>query len=613
MKKIELKVNHIVPRADGQYVREYLKTLGVKEKDLDSFLYAPRETDEDNPMLLDGMLEAINVAHDILIKPGARLGVIVDSDTDGFTSAAVLISYIRERFPQVAINYYFHPGKEHGIVPEYFNGLEDLIIIPDAGSNDYEQQRKVVEKSGNHTRIIILDHHEVINYQQVSNVILVNNQRSPSFTNPNLSGVGIVYMFIKAMDEMFFDTLPPIYRRYLDLVAVGLIADAMNMLNLGNNYLVYYGLRNINNPFLKELAIKQSRGIKDPQHLTKVDVMFYIAPVINGVIRSGSKEDKETVFKAMVEPHNVEMFDSEWRGKERHETLYEYAVRLATNAKSRQDSAKHKSFEWLKDKIITEGLDKDNLIIVTLDQDESSKVSANITGLIAMELVKEFNKPCCVLRKTIYEGKEMYGGSARNGIFYGLPDLLEFIYNSGFAYYVGGHANAFGIFLLPEQVQQLRDYANEKLNATTFEDTTYTVDYIFNNENDIDVDMLKDFAESDYLWGNSIPRPSFAFNFDQYLNEIQYMGTDKTSIKIHKHNVDFVAFKDAALKEAIGNYAKQHLQGHFTIIGSPSINEFRGVKSIQVIIDDYDIGEAQPKARMIENAFGGNDLLRSLI
>ena len=71
---------------------------------------------------------------------------------------------------------------------------------------------------------------------------------------------------------------------------------------------------------------------------------------------------------------------------------------LQKNAKSRQDNAKKKSMALLSEKINNENHDKDNLVIVTLDKTEADKVSPNITGLAAMELVKEYNRPVLVLR-----------------------------------------------------------------------------------------------------------------------------------------------------------------------------------------------------------------------
>ena len=574
-----MKVNHIKQGQTDNFIAAYLNTLGIPFESVDSFINTPKDTDQDNPWELENMNIATRVAYHML-KDGAHVFVQVDSDTDGYTSSAVLINYIKRRFPNVKISYALHPGKEHGIVPANIPDDATLVIIPDAGSNNYAEQKEVIASG---KELIILDHHEVNNYEDTG-AILVNNQFSRNFRNKNLSGVGIVYMFIKAIDEEYF-YYEQIHRDYLDLTAVGIIADAMNMTALGNNYIAYHGLRNINNQFIKELAVKQARGIKNPEHLTKTDVAFYIAPVINGVIRSGSPEDKQMVFRALTEENCLDVFESEWRGNRRQETLYEYAVRLAANAKSRQDSAKKKSFEWLCSEIRANGHDKDNLIIATLDKKQSTKVSANVTGLIAMELVKEFNKPCLVLRETEFNGKQVYGGSGRNGNFYGLPSLLDFLHESNLVEYAEGHANAHGTFIEPDKIQPLRDFANSVLNPQIFDDKVFEVDYWFHTGEEINREMLFEFASCGDIWGNGLPRPVFAFDFNFNRTEVQLMGANGDSVKIKHDGIDFVIFKNPEVARKLQEVSNGHIQ----IVGSPSLNEWMGRQSIQIMIDDINV------------------------
>jgi len=236
-------------------------------------------------------------------------------------------------------------------------------------------------------------------------------------------------------------------------------------------------------------------------------------------------------------------------------------------------------------KIKKEHWDHDNLIIATLDAKESLKVSPNITGLIAMELVKEFNRPCLVLRETEYDNQKMYGGSGRNGNFYGLPDLKAMLHQAG-AYYGEGHANAFGAYLLPTQVQTIRDYFNEHLMASVFDDLVYEVDYWFHTGERIDSQMLMNIAEFERLWGNSIPQPKFAFSLTVMPNQIKFMGKDNSSVRITVDGVDFVAFKNQELIDLI-----QQNTGlvHIDFVGRAQINEWMGNRKVQVIIDDFTV------------------------
>ena len=527
------------------------------------------------------MRNAVKVAYEILNK-NSKVFIQVDSDVDGWSSASILINYIKRRFPFTRIIWKLHAGKEHGINLDTIPNDVNLVFIPDAGSNQFQEQKELYERG---IKTIILDHHEISNLSefQWTPSIIVNNQVSADFPNKYLSGAGVVYKFIQAMDEIYF-TNNTIYRDYTDLAAIGIIADAMNMTTLDNNYIAFWGLSHIHNKFIHELAIKQQRGIKNPNNLTKIDVAFYIAPVINGLIRSGSQEDKEFAFGALINNEDSTLYEHTWRGTTKKETLWERATRLAMNSKSRQDAAKKKSFDWLCDKIRNEGIDKHNIIIVALDEEESTKVSANITGLIAMELVKEFNKPTLVLRKTEFNGQSVYGGSGRNGNFYGLPDLKSMLLKSG-CLYGEGHANAFGAFVLPEQIESIRQYFDTHLNAKVFDDVVYEVDYWFHTGEPIDEQMLLEMASYDNLWGNSIPQPKFAIDLNYSSRDIKVMGADSSSLKISTDKVDFVAFK---CKDLI-NELQQQESGHITIIGRPQINEWNGKKRLQMMIDDIDV------------------------
>ena len=578
MKTIKMKQN-CIKKDSVNYISDYLQTLGIAAEDICSFTDTPRPTDEDEPFDLQGMAEAILLVADHCKNPNGKIFVQVDSDTDGYTSAAILINYLRRRFPTANIEYRLHSGKEHGVIVDTVPNDTTLVIIPDAGSNQSTEVAQLVEKG---IAVVILDHHEVNSATEMNfkNVVLVNNQIS-RFKNKNMSGAGIVYMFCLGMDQQFYFE-DKIAHDYRDLAAIGIIADAMNMTSLGNNFLAHYGLSNIKNKFIKEVAIKQERGIPDPERLTKIGVAFYIAPVINGVIRSGDEYDKKMVFRAMVENDCDEIFVHEWRGKITNETLYQHAARLAVNAKSRQDSSKKRSFEWLCSKIEEKGWHKDNIIIATMDAKESAKVSANVTGLIAMELVKYYNRPCLVLRETEYDGKIMFGGSGRNGNFYGLESLLDFLHDSGVVYYAEGHANAFGTFIESNQVDALREYANRHIDARIYDDTVFEVDYWFHTDEKINRDMLYEFASYDDIYGNSIPQPKFAFDINFEASKVKFMGKNSSSIKINVDGVDFVVFSDEELAQLIKSKDYMHAQ----IVGRPQLNEWMGSTSVQIMIDD---------------------------
>ena len=572
MKQIKLKNNSI---------EQYLLNNGIKIEDLKKFMNKPDAEDLDNPTLLKNINTAAQTIVNLMDK-SVDTFIQVDSDADGYTSSSILISYLSRRWPNNNVIYRIHPDKSHGVVVDTVPESCELVIIPDAGSNQIEEHKQLYELG---KTIVVLDHH-VVSRNEDTPAIIVNNQTSNKFSNKYLSGAGIVYMLIKYLDENY-PWGQYIADDYLDLAAVGIIADAMLMTPLGNNYIAYHGLRNIKNPFLKELIKKQERGISNPECLTKTEVAFYIAPVINGCIRSGEPEDKEMLFKAMVDYNNQEIFESSWRGVAREESLYEYAVRLATNAKSRQDNYKKKAFSFLCDYIEENKLHEHNIIIVPLNDADSTKVTANLTGLVAMELVKKYNKPVLVLRNTEYEGQTMYGGSGRNGSFFKIPSLLKMCKQLP-VYYAEGHDNAFGIFITPENIKEVEKYFDENLTEEDFIDLI-EVDYYFQKNELIDVGMLYDIANHDYLWGSGLPQPKLAFDIRFTSRDIKVMGKDKSSVKIKKDNVDFVLFKDVEFIEKLSKLDN----GTLTVVGRPQINEWMGRVSIQLLIDEVEIIEKQ--------------------
>lgn len=150
------------------------------------------------------------------------------------------------------------------------------------------------------------------------------------------------------------------------------------------------------------------------------------------------------------------------------------------------------------------------------------------------------------------------------------------------------HQGAFGAFLKPEQIADFRAYANTKLNDSDFE-KVYEVDYWFHTGEIVNYDMLYEFAEYDYLYGNSIPQPKFAIDTNFLAADVSFMGTNKNSIKINVDGVSCVSFSNddlAAQLNAMPN------GGHATIIGRPQINEWMGRKTVQLMIDDIEVGDS---------------------
>ena len=152
--------------------------------------------------------------------------------------------------------------KEHGIFIDDIKDIVDeidLIVIPDAGSSSVEECKEITEKY--HIPILIIDHHEI--NEEVMKYATLINCMDGQYPNNTLSGVGVVHKFCLAYAEKY-GIREEVCNYYLDLVALGMIADSMDMRNLETRYYALEGLKeeNRHNLLIKELALKYEEDMK---------------------------------------------------------------------------------------------------------------------------------------------------------------------------------------------------------------------------------------------------------------------------------------------------------------------------------------------------------------
>ena len=125
---------------------------------------------------------------------------------DGYTSAAAMYNYIKRLDKHYPIQYIIHGNnKAHGLSKMGKGDFDvpketKLFIIPDAGSNDVKQLNELAK---NGIDCICLDHHDIEEWTGETDAIIVNNQTSENYTCKDFSGVGIVYEFLRALDDYY--------------------------------------------------------------------------------------------------------------------------------------------------------------------------------------------------------------------------------------------------------------------------------------------------------------------------------------------------------------------------------------------------------------------------
>ncbi|MDD4516361.1 DHH family phosphoesterase [Massilibacteroides sp.] len=547
------------------------------------------------------------------LKNSEKIAIIVDSDTDGFTSAALLVNYL-ELQKEVGYEgswegnnpefvFLFHEGKTHGlsnttIMKDLRDNIKpDLLIIPDASGTD--EQYKALNDLG--IEIVVLDHHDTSNKGDNEKTIVANPYHSKDYKNKALSGVGVVFQLCRIFDQkMIFETA----NKWLDLVAVGLVADVMDLRSKETRFLVQEGLKeeNIRLPFLVQARVLDTRVSNDIPYNPK-RIGFNIAPLFNAVNRISPIEEKKFIFYSLLDNMALEEVDSGKRVKksafdefeEKPKVLYvDEAIRQASNAKGRQDSRKKKMAGLIDEMISDEKMYEDKVIIIPID--DFNEDQRALGGVTAAALADGYQRPCILLFKDKVEpGAEVkYSGSLR------APSNVEAFLNfrtqceeSRLCTYVMGHQQAAGVGIKGENIGKLRAYFNEKYKEISSE-ILYQCDFLFDANDPALPDAIFEIAHYKNLWGQGIEEPLIAITGVLLSSQSLFLcGQRKSTLKISLPNgVSCITHKssqeehDSLIIPYDGKVEERYLA---TIVGKASVNEYGGRVSPQIDIESFEV------------------------
>lgn len=567
----QLLASRIPPR-ELSAVEQVLFNRGIDPENVEHYLHT---TDEDilNPQMIMNVEEGakVLVKH---IAQGDKVLIQIDSDCDGYTSAAVLINYLNRLFPgfvQSNICYRIHTGKQHGILLETIPDDVKLVIAPDSSSNDYDEHQQLKSKG---VDVLVIDHHEADKISE--NAVIINNQLC-DYPTKSLSGVGMVYKFCSYMDELLNVDYAD---DYLDLVALDMVADMMDLRDFETRHLITRGLENIRNPYFKGMVDKQSYSLKG--EITPIGVAFYIAPYVNATIRMGTQEEKLMLFESMLDYRGYELVPSTKRGcKGQQETRVEQACRNCTNIKNRQTKARDAALENIERIIKEKNLLENKILVIKLDTFAADR---NLTGLIANQLMAKYQRPVLLLNKTA-DGWE---GSGRGYDKSKFDNLREFLKESNLVMYAEGHANALGVGITDEAFNTFIEYSNRKLAGFDFT-PCYKVDFIFNGADFRGKDIVE-IAELKSLWGQGVDEPFVAIeHINVYAGNVVLMSPDKSpTLKITLPNgTSLIKFKSS--QEEYEKLRSETGCITINIVGKCERNVWNGTVTPQIIIEDYEI------------------------
>lgn len=512
-----------------------------------------------------------------------------DEDCDGYTSSAMLYLYIKSLNKDYPIEYVMHnKNKSHGLNNNDITIPEDikLFIIADASSNDAAECNKLIEQG---IDIIILDHHDS-NYQEESedenyeiaennNAIVVNNQLSENYTNKDLSGAGIVYRFLQAIDSTLWEDHAD---DFLDLCAVGNIADVMDMRSLETRYFVNKGIKEFKNKFL--LALFKAQEFSMHGIISVHNIAWYIAPVINSIARIGTLEERELLFRAMIEQDETFVYDKRGTGLV-EENIYDRAARISKNAKSRQDKQRDKVFDELKNSV-----DYNDKVVFL----ESKKAQSGLVGLSAMKLADTIKRPVIIVKEIERDGEKILSGSCRNFDNSPVEDLKKLILDTNEFIFCSGHGNAAGLAIKPENVEAAKNKFEKLLSSKNF-NVPMPCDFVIDSS-DLNVNLINEIDGAKWIWGTGVKEPKFAIeNITVKRSDLHIQGKNDDSIAFTIDGIKFVQFKmqdDNPILLFASDWGEDDEDEiTFNIVGELEISEYKGIYTPQVTIKDSFIYE----------------------
>ena len=572
-------------------LEQVLTNRGIARSEINHYL---NTTDADiNSFMKLGGDRLLKAARTLIsaIQSESRALVIVDCDCDGFTSAAILINYLYDLFPawvQNNLDWFIHSGKQHGLsdvdVAETA-AKYSVVLCPDASSNDYEYHLAFVEKG---VDIIVLDHHEA---EIISpNAIIINNQLC-DYPNKHFSGAGITWQFCRYLDNLLGTSHAD---NYLDLVALGNTADMMSLRSIETKHLILKGFRdeNIHNPFIASMAEANAFSIGDK--LTPMAAAFYIAPFVNAMVRSGTAEEKELMFKSFLKFKAFDIILSTKRGHRVGETeqLVTQAVRVAKNVKARQTKVQDATLAKLESMIEDCCLLDHKVLLFLLKPDEVDK---NVAGLVANKFMAKYQRPCCILTKTEQEietptgiiYQTVYQGSARGCDLAGVTEFKDICEATELTTFVAGHQGAFGIGIKAADMSKFIAATDLALRDMS-EEPIYYVDYIYRGVN-VDGEQILDIARLNDLWGKDLDEAVVAV-------ESVRVSKDMVNVYVKKNNTLKITLPSRVslmLFDAPDDLCDllSNTDGYveLNIVGTCNANEWQGWVTPQIFIKDYEI------------------------
>jgi single-stranded-DNA-specific exonuclease len=402
-----------------------------------------------DPFLLADMPKAVARILDA-VRSGESVVVYGDYDADGVTAAALMVDFLRSIGASVSAYIPSRFEEGYGLNLAALDDLATqgarLIITVDCGARSIPEALYAREKG---IDLIISDHHAP-GPEAPPGFAFLNPKRSGSiYPEKNLSGAGVAYRIVQALAARMGEAPRLQPERYLDLAAIGTVADMVPLLG-ENRALVQGGLRILNDAGQSPLraGLEQLLSVAGlaSGKVTAQGIGFILGPRINAAGRLDSADDALELLLAR-DSHRARDLAQRMESKNRERQ----SLTKSTVCKARSLAAQ------------SEGWDPASPPFFIMVEQEG--FNPGIIGLAASKLMEEYYRPVAVVA---IEG-ECARGSIRSVPEFHITEALDSCRDILDRF--GGHAAAAGFTIatkrLPELRDRLKQSAKESLDGRT--------------------------------------------------------------------------------------------------------------------------------------------------
>lgn len=520
---------------------------------------------------LSGIDNAVEILYNAF-REGTRIIVVGDFDADGATSTALSVLGMRalgcDNISYLVPNR-FEDG--YGLSPEVVDQAKargaQLIVTVDNGISSHAG---VAHAKTLGIPVIVTDHHLPGDTLPDAEAIINPNLRDCEFPSKSLAGVGVAFYLMLALrtflrDKGWFDErniAPPNLAELLDLVALGTVADVVP-LDANNRILTWQGLSRIRagkcRPGIKALLEISNR---DPQQLAASDLGFALGPRLNA---AGRLDDMSV---------GVELLLCDNLGEARV-----LASELDALNQTRKEIEQGMQAEAL---ILCEKLERSSETLPGGLAMYHPEWHQGVVGILASRIKERFHRPVIAFAPA---GDGTLKGSGRSIQGLHMRDALERLDTlyPDLMIKFGGHAMAAGLSLEEHKFEQFQqrfgELVTEWLDPALLQGEVISDGPLSAAEMSMEVaQLLRDAGP----WGQMFPEPLFDGRFR--LLQQRLVGERHLKVMVEPvgggplldgiaFNIDTTCWPDNGVREVELAYKLD-------------INEFRGNRSLQIIIDD---------------------------